>query len=104
MASQLDEDLRDLWEWLEVEEAWALQMELMNPAGKAKVFVDPSAENILKAMYMPAMSYLGYRAAILVSGEPGVGFLARTHAKFHTYKGFMIVTGKQTPWPYQLDS
>ena len=63
-----------------------LQFELMRPFNVYDFARDPSSETFVKAMYMPTVSYLGYRFALAVTGETGVGFWTRQAGKFHDYK------------------
>ena len=70
----------------DIDDAALLQLELMRPFNVYDFIRDPSAETLLKTMYMPTMAYLGYRGALMVTGEAGVGFWARQGARFHDYR------------------
>lgn len=61
------------------EEFLGLQWELMNPFDLHVIDFskDPNIDEFIKMMYKPAISYLGLRAALWVTGEAYLGFWAR---------------------------
>ena len=79
-----------MMDWLDeyegLEGGAKLQFELMRPFNLYDFVRDPGPETFLKTMYMPTMAYLGYRGALAVTGETGVGFWTRQAGKFHDYK------------------